>query len=187
MNYKVMYNVSNSRFKRKGLNLNLQEYISIKAQRCNNWIPPYYSRKDLTEYKPNIVKCINEKNIADSLEALVGAYFKSGGIVDAIYVMGKLRIIETGEWFRLIDSIYIQQIRFTNPQITEKSKLKDFVTISKSRSKKISDVEKSLNYKFKKPEILKQALTHKSKEGPNYEDLEFLGDAVLDFIVMNHL
>ena len=42
------------------------------------------------------------------MEALVGAYFKSGGIVDAIYLMGKLRIIETGEWFKLIDSIYIQ-------------------------------------------------------------------------------
>lgn len=44
-----------------------------------------------------------------------------------------------------------------------------------------------MKYKFKDEKLLEQALTHKSMGEFNYEDLEFLGDAVLDFIVVNHL
>ena len=40
-----------------------------------------------------------------------------------------------------------------------------------------------LNYAFDDPELLDQALTHRSCGARNNERLEFLGDAVLDFIV----
>ena len=51
------------------------------------------------------------------------------------------------------------------------------------------DLKKRLNYEFKNPNLLKQALTHKSYANElkntvdHNEKLEFLGDAVLDLIV----
>jgi ribonuclease-3 len=50
------------------------------------------------------------------------------------------------------------------------------------------ELEKSLNYSFKNPKLLEEALTHKSfTKGYNNERLEFLGDAVLDLIVGEYL
>ncbi len=42
---------------------------------------------------------------------------------------------------------------------------------------------KALDYRFKDVALFRQALTHRSAQGPNNERLEFLGDAVLDFVI----
>jgi hypothetical protein len=42
---------------------------------------------------------------------------------------------------------------------------------------------KSLSYEFNDADLLQQALTHRSCPGKNNERLEFLGDAVLDFVI----
>lgn len=47
--------------------------------------------------------------------------------------------------------------------------------------------QKYLNYTFKKPELLQQALTHSSMGGFNNERLEFLGDSVLNLIITEYL
>ena len=39
-----------------------------------------------------------------------------------------------------------------------------------------------LGYTFETPQLFEQALTHRSAPGKSYERLEFLGDAVLDFV-----
>ena len=44
-----------------------------------------------------------------------------------------------------------------------------------------------LGYQFRKPDLLQQALRHRSAGKPNNERLEFLGDAVLGFIVSDML
>ncbi len=44
-------------------------------------------------------------------------------------------------------------------------------------------LKKSLDYEFKNVQLLKQALTHRSATGINNERLEYLGDAVLDFVI----
>ena len=44
-------------------------------------------------------------------------------------------------------------------------------------------LEKTLQYRFKSVELFQLALTHRSASKRNNERLEFLGDAVLDFIV----
>lgn len=53
------------------------------------------------------------------------------------------------------------------------------------------DVEKIIGYEFKNKELLKTALTHSSYANEHniqsYEKLEFLGDALLDFIVGEYL
>ena len=49
---------------------------------------------------------------------------------------------------------------------------------------KIKEVEKIIKYSFKKPELLEQALTHKSFDNErNNEKLEFLGDRVLGLTI----
>jgi len=44
-------------------------------------------------------------------------------------------------------------------------------------------LEKTLRYRFQNAELFRQALTHRSATHRNNERLEFLGDAVLDFVV----
>ncbi len=48
-------------------------------------------------------------------------------------------------------------------------------------------LEKRIDYKFKDINLLKKALTHRSKSSDNNERLEFLGDALLETIISNIL
>ena len=47
--------------------------------------------------------------------------------------------------------------------------------------------EEQLGYRFETPELLEQALTHRSASRNNNERLEFLGDALLNFVVARRL
>lgn len=52
----------------------------------------------------------------------------------------------------------------------------------------IDELEKDLDYHFEDPQLLIEALTHKSYKQPyNNERLEFLGDAVLDLVIGEYL
>lgn len=48
-------------------------------------------------------------------------------------------------------------------------------------------LEKALGYRFRQPELLRQALTHRSHSSPHNERLEFLGDSVLNCAVASAL
>jgi hypothetical protein len=53
-----------------------------------------------------------------------------------------------------------------------------------------ADLEGTLEYKFRRPQLLATALTHPSAAAigePHYERLEFLGDAVLDLAIADLL
>ena len=61
-------------------------------------------------------------------------------------------------------------------------------------SKDLTSLEKALGYTFKKKSLLKEAVTHKSYAHENQnrrilfnERMEFLGDAVLELIISEHL
>lgn len=45
------------------------------------------------------------------------------------------------------------------------------------------ELSRKLNYKFQQTKFLKIALTHRSKGGDHNERLEFLGDAVVNFVI----
>ncbi len=48
-------------------------------------------------------------------------------------------------------------------------------------------LEQALGHRFATPELLAQALTHRSHSSPHNERLEFLGDSVLNFVVAAEL
>ncbi|CAL4042593.1 Ribonuclease 3 [Buchnera aphidicola (Phyllaphis fagi)] len=51
----------------------------------------------------------------------------------------------------------------------------------------IKKLQQVLGYNFKKQELLNQALTHRSASSKHNERLEFLGDAILNFVMTNIL
>lgn len=53
--------------------------------------------------------------------------------------------------------------------------------------KGVGQLSVKLEYEFKNPELLEAALTHRSVRGNNNERLEFLGDAIVNFIIADAL
>ncbi len=50
-------------------------------------------------------------------------------------------------------------------------------------SNRHAELERGLAYTFRDEDLLRRALTHRSKGASNYERLEFLGDSVLSFVI----
>ncbi|MEL6711347.1 MAG: ribonuclease III [Pseudomonadota bacterium] len=55
------------------------------------------------------------------------------------------------------------------------------------QDKPLQRLQDKLGYQFRDLARLQQALTHRSADAPHNERLEFLGDAVLGFVVADHL
>lgn len=51
----------------------------------------------------------------------------------------------------------------------------------------ISKLQRKLGYCFQQPELLQQALTHRSASSKHNERLEFLGDSILSYVIANAL
>jgi len=51
----------------------------------------------------------------------------------------------------------------------------------------INRLSKKIGYRFNQPELLIQALTHRSAKGHHNERLEFLGDSILGFVIAEAL
>ncbi|KAL9238125.1 hypothetical protein vseg_012595 [Gypsophila vaccaria] len=113
------------------------------------------------------------KNIADCVEALIGAYYVGGGLVAALYVMKWLGIeaeLELGYVDKVVD-----------------------VASNRSCSQKLDEIttlEIKLGYGFSTKGLLLEAITHATEKVGSkycYERLEFLGDAVLDVLITWYL
>lgn len=160
---------------------------------------------------------IPDKSIADCVEALIGAYLIACGPRGALLFMAWLgihvlpseevmvkqetppldRIPGSTPYKRSVDeegcTVWTQTrygklgepqnplLRYCNDPEAELSRMLDGY----------EDLEKSIGYKFRDASYLLQAFTHASYQ-PNrltdcYQRLEFLGDAVLDYLITRHL
>ncbi|KAF2900394.1 hypothetical protein ILUMI_05788 [Ignelater luminosus] len=124
---------------------------------------------------------VSDKTVADSVEALIGAYFESCGFVDGLKLLEWLNIIPASE---NIESLLQKEL--PNPVITNAINISVDSHIPLWR-----DIERRLGYHFNNRAYLLQALTHSSYT-PNritycYQTLEFLGDAILDFLITCHI
>ncbi|KAG5574722.1 hypothetical protein H5410_054856 [Solanum commersonii] len=112
---------------------------------------------------------IKGKRVADVVEALIGAYLSSGGEVAAFSFM---------KWLGV-------DINFVDAPISRQFPMKAEKLVN------VRYLESLLHYKFNDPSLLVEALTHGSYMLPEiprcYQRLEFLGDAVLDYVVTRHL
>eukprot|EP00795_Rhopilema_esculentum_P002763 gene2763-983_t len=165
------------------------------------WLPPMFaevlSHSSSEEEKVPVAPChiIRDKSLADAIEALIGAFLEHDGVNGALKLM---------QWFGIdcfrssltlmpapnCNSAYAD---FDLPHAAiyeENAENRAFVT-RQYKKMRLSAVEKTINYEFKDKSFLVQAFTHMSyhlnKVTGCYQRLEFLGDAVLDFLIVGHL
>ncbi|KAF9534830.1 hypothetical protein CPB83DRAFT_901776 [Crepidotus variabilis] len=119
---------------------------------------------------------LGDKAIADVAEAIIGAAYISGGREAALQVTKALTLplSHIDRW-----SDFGRKVLTPPPNFT-----------AKLRPGSIAAIETIIGHKFNRPHLLGQAMTHASIQGyeiTSYERLEFIGDAILDFMVIRHI
>jgi hypothetical protein len=154
---------------------------------------------------------IQDKLKADFVEALIGAYYLSGGLeasTDIIKIFGLLSprddgasaAIDQSELF--IPAGYPENLlRQISSKTTVSSRPKEYggkwcdddyreycISPTDSDEDLISSIHRTIGYRFRSIKLLREALTHDTMvSSSSNQRLEFLGDAVLDFIVCSSI
>ncbi|CAF4672430.1 unnamed protein product [Rotaria sp. Silwood1] len=154
---------------------NFSTKISINEQQ---WTPSYDRR---TQH------LISDKSIADAVEALIGAYLIASGPKAALRFMAwlgirifpKLRLEDGTEMTGELPPLP-SPVDYCNPSVLSTIQSYDF-----------DRFEQLIGYRFHQRAYLIQAFTHASYSYNTitdcYQRLEFLGDAVLDYVITRYL
>jgi dsRNA-specific ribonuclease len=157
------------------LETGLSKFILSKSFTGIKWRPLY--RDDFLDVKPvdDISRFIGPKNLADVVEALIGASFQDGGMDKAlkcikVFLGSKCNWLEEGMARDILFRAAPSDVQL--PPTME-------------------PLEELIGYEFQKKSLLIEAMTHGSyaadAQQRSYEQLEFLGDAVLDYIVVSRM
>ncbi|CAL4943021.1 unnamed protein product [Urochloa decumbens] len=169
--------ISNAALCQLACSNNLVGYIRGEAFNPKTWIIPGIvcdacGNSKLIILSPNVYSVrkmsIKSKRIADSVEALIGAYLSAGGELAAYLFLKSLGM----------------DIEFHKMSVERK------ITINAEEFINLRSLEVMLGYDFNDPSLLVEALTHGSYQITGttacYQRLEFLGDAVLDHIFTDY-
>ncbi|KAJ0421264.1 ribonuclease III domain-containing protein [Aspergillus carlsbadensis] len=158
--------VSNTRLTRAALELGLDAFVVDHRVTFRNWSAPAWSRRQKSGdcCASTHGRSMSAKVLADVVEALIGAAYLDGGLPRACACAQVL-----------LPEIHLEEIRF---QPNSKVEIPGTA---------LQCAQTCLGYTFKNPSLLVEALTHPSCGGNSYQRLEFLGDAVLDMIIVNRL
>jgi dsRNA-specific ribonuclease len=161
--------VSNTCLARAALDAGLDAFIQTKPFTAKHWTPPLISNAE--NYSPS-GRSISSKTLADVVEALIGAAFVDGGLSVAT------TCIQT----------FLPDARIQSPESLFGGHA---YSAQGTNSPIIAKSEMVIGYRFLDKALLLEALTHPSCERDSvtesYQRLEFLGDAVLDMIIVSIL
>ncbi|KAF4121966.1 ERCC4-related helicase [Geosmithia morbida] len=164
--------VSNARLARACVETGLSRYVITKPFTGNKWRPLYL---DDVSREPAGSRELSTKTLADVVEALIGAAYEKGGLDKASRCIALF--IDDQDWTKVPIA---RQILF------------DHQPNSTMNPEVLAPVEEIIGYRFQKKQLLADALTHSScmltqKEQKTMERLEFIGDAILDWLVVAHV
>jgi dsRNA-specific ribonuclease len=164
--------VSNGFLARAALAVGLDRFIVTKRFTGAKWSPQYTGNL-LAETQPAPKVQKSSKLVADVIESLIGASYATGGLDRAFVCIQTLLPLEPWSTIASANNVMYDAAPAGGGLVT------------------FSILETLLGYTFKKKMLLLEALTHasfrNSQENSSYERLEFLGDAVLDYIVSTRL
>ncbi|KAI9794264.1 MAG: Dicer-like protein 2 [Peltula sp. TS41687] len=164
--------VANSRLARAAIESGLAAYILTRPFTVIKWRPMY--RSDLLKPYKKSERQMSTKVLADVVEALIGAAFVEGGFDKALACI----------------NIFLPELPWL-PLATRHTTLYEAVPPNVGLPKYFNQLESLIGYEFNKKALLIEAMTHPSYKSDwltvSYQRLEFLGDAILDNIVVSAL
>ncbi|KAJ7228751.1 hypothetical protein GGX14DRAFT_346266 [Mycena pura] len=174
--------ISNQTLFSKFDSVGLPLYIQANPFGIKSWQPPNFETSETaSKFNAKLLRKENEqrlgdKVVADVAEAILGAAYMSGGNETALMAAKAMNLPfhNIAKW-----SDFRRKLLIPPPKITAKLK-----------PGALESVETMINCKVKHPHLLAQALTHASVsafERVSYERLEFLGDAILEFLIVRHI
>lgn len=166
--------MSNSRLCRAAIQAGLAKYIITKSFTGDKWRPLYIKSLIEESQAPEDTRKLSTKVLADVVESLIGVSYIEGGVLKALQCISYF--IPDSTWHA------VQRGR----EIMYNATRDDIAA-----SPLYEDLESMLGYSFKKPALLIEALTHGSygadTKSRSYDRLEFVGDAILDKLIVTRL
>jgi dsRNA-specific ribonuclease len=166
--------VSNDRLAQAARREGLDQYILTKPFTGRKWKPYRVSDFGETGQAPDKKRELSTKVLADVVEALMGASYLDGGIEK---MSTCARVLLPGvEWTSVQEEIHVL---YRDAAVSDVA----------ATHPKLAQIEEMLGYNFTKPSLVFEALTHPCCQDASvsYQRLEFLGDSVLDHIVVQEL
>ncbi|XP_062084109.1 endoribonuclease Dicer homolog 2 [Humulus lupulus] len=171
--------VSNAALCRLGCERKLPGFIRDECFVVKSWIIPGTNSANEALQEDTLIngrkiyiggrRKMKSKRVADVVEALIGAFLSTGGEISALQFMNWLGIKVDIVFKPFERDLFMQPEKLIN----------------------VKHLESLLKYTFRDPSLLVEALTHGSYMVPEiprcYQRLEFLGDAVLDYLITVHL
>ncbi|XP_019854673.1 PREDICTED: endoribonuclease Dicer-like [Amphimedon queenslandica] len=178
--------------KKKGITCTMQSTYFEKLR----LLPPGYEAASKEFYK---IISLQNIQVADIVEALIGAHTLTGGLIGGINLMKWLGVMICNDSVPTLHTHvpHTQSILFADssqifssyfgspppPSLTVSDKERHSIM------SEMSSIEKGLQYTFKNKLLLIDAMTHSSYtcDGTLKSRLKFLGDAILDYLVTCHV
>ncbi|KAJ8114217.1 hypothetical protein ONZ43_g4953 [Nemania bipapillata] len=177
--------ICNQNLFNNALELKLEESIRTKGFDRSSWYPEGLKLLKGRNYSSKNTHALADKSIADVCEALIGAAYmttRNGNNFD-MAIQAVTTFVNHPNHKMAAYSDYYATFKVPEWQSAE----------ARAVHYDLADkIEKKMGYKFTYPRLLRSAFTHPSYgsiyEGiPNYQRLEFLGDALLDMVCVDYL
>ncbi|KAL9944553.1 hypothetical protein ACHAO3_000671 [Verticillium nonalfalfae] len=167
------------------LKKNLQEYIRSKQFDRRSWYPQGLKQKAGKAQGAQNSHSLADKSIADVCEAMIGAsylsYADEGNFDMAVRAVTAVVRNKNHDMKSYED--YYNAFKMPVWQAAEPSAVQMEASLH---------IKEQMGYEFKSPALLRSAFKHPSyprqfESVPNYQRLEFLGDALLDMVCVDFL
>lgn len=182
------WKVSNKYLSQIAAKFELKKFLKTKPMKTNNFRPAFYISKDMPNETYLIEQKISESMMADFVEALIGAFYLASGVLDAGKFLVRLGIVNEDGWGLTASFLSNESL-----SVLGKADIEMFPDGAFKISELLKKCPKHsgsclFGYEFENKYVYTQALTHKTQDiGFNYERLEFLGDAVIDLIILTNI
>ncbi|UNI16858.1 Dicer-like protein 1 [Purpureocillium takamizusanense] len=161
----------------------LQEFVRSKAFDRRTWYPDLKLKRGKMPKLGGHFQSLSDKSIADVCEALIGA----------AYVTQR----ESGKLDLAVKAV-TKMVRSKNHKMLKFSEYYDAFEVpgwqnapaSAAQRAAVDQVYETTGYRFNCPNLLRSSFKHPSypyEPVPNYQRLEFLGDALLDLVIVDYL
>jgi dsRNA-specific ribonuclease len=164
--------VANNRLAEAAIQSKLDQYILSTPFAPRKWTPAYIELPPRFKALPE--RLLSTKTLADVVEALIGAAYVEGGLQRAAECVQ--------EFLPEVNHQKVQEI-LRNGDLLHHS--------GEFQQHNLTALQRLLDYQFNSLNLLVEAITHPSfpfdLSTESYQRLEFLGDAVLDMVVMQRL